>query len=329
MVAGRPGPWYEGAATFLHAPMVDFDTLKPGMVAVSGAPHDSTHSTRFGTRTGPKGVREASLPLADKLRNAGKKGLVDVATGARLVMKDGVLADVGDANVYPTDVMKTTEGIAGLVYEVVKRGAFSVCLGGDHYVGYPSCLGATRAIVEKDPRVKVGYIHVDGHLDFTDGNPIFGRYNHGTNARRISELPMVSPSNMAWVGIQGWVSTEQWDLIHKNGAKIFTHKDLWELGAREVARRAADHAIQGCDYIYVSLDIDCIDTGFAPGTGGVVIGSVTPLMYLQIIEELAKYPILAFDLTEVTPRLDYTERTPRMAAEAVLRFIGRKVFEIH
>ena len=44
---------------------------------------------------------------------------------------------------------------------------------------------------------------------------------------------------------------------------------------------------------------------------------------------MSKYPILSFDLTEVTPRLDYTGRTPRMAAEAVLKFISPKVFEVH
>ena len=324
-----PDPWYTGMPTFMRAPLVGFDTLKSGMVAVNGAPHDSTHSTRFGTRTGPRGIRDASLTMSNKLSNAGGGGIVDVETGARLALREGTLVDIGDANVYPTDVMKSTEGIAGLVYEVVKRDALSVCLGGDHYVGYPSCLGAVRAIAEKNPQVKVGYIHVDGHLDFTDSNRIFGRYNHGSNARRISELDVVSPRNMAWIGIQGWVGNDEWDLIHANGAKIFTHKDMWELGAREVAKRAADHAIDGCDYIYVSLDIDCIDTGYAPGTGGVVIGSVTPLMYLQVIEELSKYPILSFDLTEVTPRLDYTGRTPRMAAEAVLKFIAPKVFEVH
>jgi agmatinase len=183
--------------------------------------------------------------------------------------------------------------------------------------------------LERNTRAKVGYIHVDGHLDFRDSKSDFGRYNHGTNARRISELPTVSPRNMAWIGIQGSVSFEEWQLIRKNGAKIFTHKDMWDLGAQEVAKRAAEHALQGCDYIYVSLDIDCIDTGFAPGTGGVVIGSVTPLMYLQVIEELSKYPVLSFDLTEVTPRLDYTERTPRMAAETVLKFIAPKVFDVH
>ena len=328
MVITRPEPWYAGTPTFLRAPLVELDALRPGVVAINGAPYDTTHKGGPGTRSGPKGIREASLPMANRLANAGDRGIVDVETGARRTWRAGSVVDVGDAGVYPTDVMKTTESIAGLVYEVVRRGAFSVCLGGDHYIGYPSCLGATRAIAERNPRVKVGYIHVDGHLDFNREHPLFGRYHNGSNARRISEIDVVSPRNMAWIGIQGWVADDQWSEIVKNGAKIYTHKDMWALGAREVARRAAEHVLEGCDYLYVSLDIDCIDTGFAPGTGSVVIGSVTPRMYLEVVEELSRYPVLSFDLTEVAPALDYTGRTPRMAAEAVLSFVAPKVFEV-
>src|SRR5206468_3762318 len=50
-----------GAATFLSAPLVDLDRVGPGTVVISGAPHDSTHTSRFGTRMGPRGIREGSL----------------------------------------------------------------------------------------------------------------------------------------------------------------------------------------------------------------------------------------------------------------------------
>src|SRR5262249_48252899 len=135
------------AATFLAAPRVELDQVAPGTVVVGGAPHDSTHTSRFGTRWGPRGIREGSLGFGRKLGNAAGAGLVEVATGARLRPRpDARLVDVGDFNVYPSDVMRTTDGIAGGVYEVVRRGGFSVCLGGDHYVGYPSCLGYCRAV---------------------------------------------------------------------------------------------------------------------------------------------------------------------------------------
>ena len=267
-----------GLTTFLDAPVVELDQVRPGMVVIGGAPHDSTHASRFGTRMGPRGIREGSQPLARKLDNVGDQGLLEVGTGRRLVpASETTLVDVGDFNVYPTDVMKTTDGISGGVAEVVRRGGFSVCMGGDHYISYPSCLGYTRALKESRPNVKIGYIHIDGHLDFGDDNPVMGRYNHGSNARRISEIDVMSVSNMAWIGISGWVSEEQVQLIEKNGGRIFTALDVHSQGPVEIARRAAEHASNGCDYIYLTVDIDFIDTGFFPATGSVVNDAITPL----------------------------------------------------
>jgi agmatinase len=319
---------FTGPATFFGAPKVQLEDVKAGTVAISGAPHESSMVHHWlGTRQGPKGIREASLPLAGKLKNA-SEGLIDVATGKRIFLpSENRLVDVGDLNVYPPDVMKTTEGISGGVYEVVKRGAFSLVMGGDHYIGYPSCLGFTRAISERNSHVKIGYIHIDTHTDFFEEIPLFGKYNHGTNARRISELEVTVPRNMVWIGLSYWDPAESWRTIKKNGATVFSYKDIHTMGPVEVGRRAGELAIRGCDYIYISLDIDVIDTGFAPGTGAPIIGAVAPSMIFQILDELAKFPIGSMDVVEVAPAIDPSGRTQRIAVEAVLRILGPKIFE--
>ena len=318
-------PWFSGASTFLRAPLIDLDRIEPGTVVIGGAPHDSTHGSRHGTRMGPRGIRDCSVAFADRFRNAPDKGMIDVSTGGRFALPaEGRLVDVGDYNIYPTDVMRTIDGIAGGVAETVRHGGFSVCLGGDHMIGYPSCLGFTRAMSEADPGVKVGYIHIDGHLDFGDEKAGWGRYNQGTNARRISEIDVVSARNMSWIGVSGWDSVDNVNIIEGNGAKIFTALQVLEQGPVEIARRAAEHAIDGCDYIYLSVDIDFIDTGFFPATGSVVNDAITPGMCLQILQELAKYPIGAMDLVEVSPRIDPTERSLYMSTELLLGIIGPK-----
>ena len=245
--------------------------------------------------------------LADQLRPAGEGGLIHVGSGSRLSLPtESKLVDVGDYNSYPTDMDRAVEGMAGGVYEVVKRGGFSVCLGGDHFVGYPSCLGFTRAAAELNPNVRVGYIHIDGHLDFTDITPLFGKYSNGTNARRISEIEVVSPKNMVWIGIDGYVNAEQADTIKRNGATVFTGLDVQDMGPVEVARRAGELAIDGCDYIYLSMDIDVVDSGFSPGTGSPVFAAITPMMAMRMLWELSKFPIGSMDFCETSPRLDPT-----------------------
>lgn len=322
-------PWYSGATTFLKSPQASFDDIRPGMVAIGGAPHDSTHGHRAGARYGPRGIRAGSQVLADKLRPAGDDGLIHVGSGSRISLPaENKLVDMGDYNSYPTDMDRAVEGMAGGVYEVVKRGGFSVCLGGDHFVGYPSCLGFTRAVAEINPNVKVGYIHIDGHLDFTDITPLFGKYSNGTNARRISEIEVVSPKNMVWIGIDGYVNAEQADTIKRNGATVFTGLDVQEMGPVEVARRAGGLAIDGCDYIYLSMDIDVVDSGFSPGTGSPVFAAITPMTALRMLWELSKFPIGSMDFCETSPRLDPTDRSNMLAPQFILGIIGPKVFDV-
>ena len=82
MTTGANLPWYSGAQTFMKSPLVAIEGVKPGMVVIGGAPHDSTHTSRFGTRMGPRGIREGSHVFADRLRNVAGQGLMDVKTGA-------------------------------------------------------------------------------------------------------------------------------------------------------------------------------------------------------------------------------------------------------
>ena len=56
---------------------------------------------------GPRGIRDGSLAMAERFRTSGPDGILDVASGDRLTLPDNNrLVDVGDYNVYPSDVMK-------------------------------------------------------------------------------------------------------------------------------------------------------------------------------------------------------------------------------
>jgi arginase family enzyme len=315
-----------GPSTFLRAPLVDVDAVRPGMTVISGAPHSLR--PRFGERGGPRGIRDGSHALAERFTRAGDDGLVDLASGRRLVPSAGSLVDVGDLNLYPSDVLRTTEGIAAGVAEIARRGGFSVCLGGDHYVGYPSCLGYTRALRETRSHARVGYVHIDGHLDFADSSPGYGRYNNGTNAKRISELDAIVPSSMVFIGIQGPCYLSQVEEIRRLGGTIFTSEDVEVLGPAEVGRRAGELALRGCDVIYVSFDIDVIDAGFFDGTGSVTMGAMTPMTLFRILDALAAFPIGAMDFVETAPPLDPSGRSPLLAAQALVRLLAPRLFRV-
>ena len=96
----------------------------------------------------------------------------------------------------------------------------------------------------------------------------------------------------------------------------------------EIARRAAEHAIDGCDYIYLTVDIDFIDTGFFPATGSVVNDAITPQMCLQVLQKLAEYPIGAMDIVEVSPRIDPSGRSVIMSTELLMGVVASKVLDV-
>jgi arginase family enzyme len=311
------------SVTFLGASLVSPSEAPSGAVAFSGAPNDSSPTERVGAALGPRIVREASLLVRERLDLAGPEGLIDVDTGTRLSLPSVErLVDVGDFTMYPADLAKTTESIAHGVYQVARRGAFSVCMGGDHYISYPSALGYCRAAAERRHDVRIGYIHIDGHLDFESENPVWGRYVHGTNARRISEIDVVSARNMAWIGVAGWMAGEPFDAIQGNGGAIFTSEDCHSLGVSEVARRAAEHAADGCDAIYLTLAFDFLDAGFFPGAGSVVNNAVTPTHLVEILQVLGQWPIGAMDIAEVSPVSDPSGRSACFAAELILAICG-------
>src|SRR4029453_9917976 len=117
-----------------------------------------------GTRYGPRAIREASQAprgiLAAKVGHTGGEG----DTGVALRLKDRLdLLDVGDFDIDPTDIMKTTSAVVAGVEAIVKRGGLPVVLGGDHYIAYPCFEGFVRGMSERKENLRVGYLHVDTH----------------------------------------------------------------------------------------------------------------------------------------------------------------------
>ena len=310
-------------STFMGLPPAGLDDVRPGKVVVNGAPYSGGRLAR----EGPRGIRLASLALADKFAVTGDEGIADLDGGRRLFPNEGALIDVGDWPVYPTDVLKTTDSIADGVYEITKRGGLSVCLGGDHYIEYPSCLGFCRAVEEKDPNVKVGYVHIDGHLDFNTGEGI-SKYNNGANARLTSELNPMSLPNMVWIGIQGPCDLRQVRDIRSMGGTIFTSDDIHSLGPREVGRQAGEWASKGCEFVYLTLDIDVIDAGLSPGTGSVTMGAVPPAALMEVLDGLSDFPIGGMDINEVTAPMDVAKRSPHYAVDGLTHLLLRHLYRI-
>ena len=84
----------------------------------------------------------------------------------------------------------------------------------------------------------------------------------------------------------------------------------------EAARR-----ILGDRPVYLTFDIDCLDPGFAPGTGTPVVGGLTTRQAQQIVGGLGAIDFVGMDMVEVAPVYDHGEITALAAASLILDFL--------
>ena len=76
-----------------------------------------------------------------------------------------------------------------------------------------------------------------------------------------------------------------------------------EIGIEAVISKVKDH-FEGYKNIYITLDIDCLDPAYAPGTGTPQFGGLTPRELLTLLRGLFDLPILGMDIVEIAPKLD-------------------------
>lgn len=318
-----PIVFHASEATFFGVPRGGFDSLTPNGLAFIGMPSDATHTSRIGTRFGPRALRRTTSTLMHRITSdAGDGGLHDVRQGALVQVADlAAFTDLGDAPIDEENVEATMAGIAAYTRSAALAGALPVAVGGDHFNSYPACRGVSEALAQRHPLKRFGYIQIDGHLDFGDQLGAWGRFNHATNARRVSELPNIARENMVWIGIAGWVDGTDVAAIEDMGGLIITAEDWHKLGSREVAARALAQALRGCDSIYLSIDVDALDAGFLPGTGSIVHSEITPRQYLDLLTYLSSAPFCGLDFVEVSPPLDPSGRSDAIAARLLLEVL--------
>ncbi|PSQ11993.1 agmatinase [Halobacteriales archaeon QS_5_70_15] len=309
---------FAGVQTFLKADHCPPDGLDDDVdVGVLGVPFDGAVSRQPGARFGPGALREASAWYA--YLGGYKGGVHNVETDRTVSYDDLSMRDCGDVPTVPTSIERTRPQVIAAVEAVAER-AFPVVLGGDHYVTYPSFVGFARAVGER-----VGLIHIDAHSDTVESSALYGEHFHGSPMARIDESEYGGYGNHAMVGIRGYEGPEFPDLVEERGIHVDYAPDVRERGIEACVEDAIDHATDGVDHVYLTVDIDGVDPAYAPGTGTPEPGGLTSDDLLRAMDLLGACDAVgAMDLMEVAPDLDPTESTQRLGANAVVRFLESK-----
>jgi agmatinase len=272
-------------------------------VAVVGVPFDSGVTFRPGARFGPIAVRQAS-----RLLRGYHPGL-DVSPFASMQV-----ADAGDIACSPFDIQEAIGQIEAGADALYQRSESFVAIGGDHTIALP----LLRAV--KKRRGPVALLHFDAHLDTWD--TYFGAaYTHGTPFRRAFEEGLLLEDRSMHVGIRGPLFSPQ-DLVDDRsfGFRVITAMDFETQGLAEIVERVRAR-IQDAP-LYVSIDIDVLDPGAAPGTGTPEAGGLTSRELLGVLRGLRGLRLVAADLVEVAPAYDHAEVTSMAASHVVYELVS-------
>ena len=276
-------PDYAGLATFCGAPYTEDPAELAGFdVAIVGAPMDELVCERPGTRLGPRAIRQASAVPGPHLQ-AG----IDPFRMLKVV-------DYGDAAVLPADPVASHAAIERTVGEVLTAGALPLVLGGDHSIVEPE-IRALAAV-----HGPVGVIHFDAHTD--TGSECFGvKLSHGTPFHTLVCDGLIDPRRYVQIGLRGyWPGEDTFAWQREHGiSSIFMH-DLITRGIAAVIAEAV--AIVGDGPTLLTVDVDALDPGFAPGTGTPEPGGMTSTDLLWACRMVAaRAALVGADVVEVLP----------------------------
>lgn len=305
---------YAGIKTFMGSPYVSLAEASNYDVVVAGVPIDFGSSYRLGSKHGPEAIRKHSF--MDRIAS-GK--YYDLDTRQWLQGNKLSICDIGDIEVWPTDPNKNNEELQRVVTQI-SRTSFPIILGGDHSITYANFM-AIRNTIGSDKRL--GLLHFDAHLDTDDTYlPTLPEVWHGNVFRKLISSNMLQGNQMVTIGVRGRIGESTYRYTTEQGIKIITAADVKNQGVTDTMKVAIDSLRKSADYIFVSIDIDCLDITQAPGTGTPKYGGLGGDELVQALIQLREAPVIGMDLVEVNPQFDNSEITAILAGELLYNYLS-------
>jgi len=308
------GNMYGPKFTFLGINECDLDDPKSYQgadVIILGAPIDSGTSHRSGAKFGPQAIRGG-----DYLPHDGERPHMALRTDG---LKDLKVLDAGDLLMPGGDLKKSLEVLAVATEKISRAGIIPVILGGDHSIASADVAG----IAAHRGLGKISMIHFDAHADTGDSQ--FGALEgHGTPMRQLIDSGAVRGDRFLQLGLRGyWPDNETLEWMRDQGMRSYEMTEIHHRGLNTVLDESFARLTDECDGVFLSVDIDVVDPGMAPGTGTPEPGGMTSRELLESVRRIClELPVVGIDVVEVAPPFDSADITAILANRVVLEALS-------
>ena len=237
------------------------------------------------------------------------------------------------------------EKVSVSVSENILGNFFPIVLSGDH----SSSGGTIAGIKIAKPKSKLGIIWIDAHADLhtpyttptgnMHGMPLataIGEDNQNCKTNEIDEktkqlwdqlknigeiYPKVLPENIVLISLRDFEKEEK-SLIDKYGIKVITTNEVRRNGAESVSKKVLRY-LSDCSDIYISFDVDSLDSSISKGTGTPVSNGLKEREAEDLISKfMQSRKICCFEITEVNPTLDKENLMAEIAFNILQRSIN-------
>lgn len=233
-------------------------------------------------------------------------------------------------------IVEHGERLKAEVRAALAAGQLPLVIGGDHAIACGSIAGV--ASFHRDAGKKTGLIWFDAHGDMNtpDSSPSGNVHGMplatclGRGPQALAELagpaPMLDVNNCVLVGVHELDNGER-SLIRETGLRIYTMREIDQMGMQRVMEEAIEIACDGTDGFHLSFDVDGCDESIAPGTGTIVPGGTNwreSHLFMENIADSGK--LVSFELVEINPLLDQKNRTAELAVALAESALGKLIF---
>ncbi len=309
----RPSNRYGPSFTFLGVPRANLrrpESLQDAQAVVLGAPFDAGTSYRPGARFGPQAIRGA-----DYITHSGYRP--HLALGVDPLGSLGVV-DVGDVEMQQLASEPSLQRLMEACRQVAAAGAIPVVLGGDHTITYATAQG----VAKHHGFGRVALIHFDAHADTGDSEG--GLWGHGTPMRRLILSGAIRGDRFLQIGLRGyWPDPPILEWMAEQRMRWYEMTEVVRRGLDECLTEALAIAADDCDGVFLSVDVDVVDPGMAPGTGTPESGGLTSRQLLDAVRRIGmESNILGMDVVEVAPPYDTSDVTALLGNRVVLETLS-------